>query len=57
MSEEDKIVRTHLPPRKTRRQGLITYDAKDPDTNYPPIEMLRPPKGAPNVILILALAD
>jgi len=28
--------------------GLTTYDAKDPDTKYPPIEPLRPPKGAPN---------
>ena len=29
------------------------YDAKDPDTKFPPIEQLRPPKGAPNVLLIL----
>jgi arylsulfatase len=35
------------------RTGLITYDAKDPDTKYPPIEQLRPPKGAPNVLVIL----
>jgi hypothetical protein len=28
---------------------LTTYDAKDPDTNYPPIVPLRPPTGAPNV--------
>ena len=37
----------------TTRRGLITYDAKDPDTRFPPIEQLRPPKGAPNVLLIL----
>ncbi|MCU1445429.1 MAG: arylsulfatase [Cryobacterium sp.] len=30
--------------------GLTTYDAKDPDTQYPPIEPLRPPAGAPNVL-------
>jgi len=28
-------------------QGLVTYDAKDPDTSFPPIEPLRPPAGAP----------
>jgi arylsulfatase len=33
--------------------GVTTYDAKDPDTKYPPIEMLRPPKGAPNVLIVL----
>src|SRR5436190_946604 len=32
---------------------MTTYDAKDPDTKYPPIEQLRPPKGAPNVLIIL----
>ena len=32
---------------------LITYDAKDPDCAFPPIEPLRPPAGAPNVLLIL----
>jgi arylsulfatase len=29
------------------------YDAKDPDSHNPPIEQLRPPEGAPNVLLIL----
>jgi arylsulfatase len=24
--------------------GLVTYDAKDPDTAFPPIEQRRPPK-------------
>jgi arylsulfatase len=33
--------------------GLITYDAKDPDTSFPPIEPLRPPAGAPNVLIVL----
>jgi arylsulfatase len=32
---------------------LITYDAKDPDTKLVPIEQLRPPKGAPNVLIVL----
>ncbi|WP_432477384.1 sulfatase-like hydrolase/transferase [Nocardioides sp. GXQ0305] len=33
--------------------GLTTYDAKDPDTDFPPIEPLTPPAGAPNVLVIL----
>jgi arylsulfatase len=33
--------------------GLTTYDAKDPDTRFPPIVPLRPPKSAPNVLVIL----
>src|SRR5208337_212031 len=53
MNKEDTKHRAHLPIQNTARRGLITYDAKDPDTKYPPIEQLRPPKGAPNVLLIL----
>ncbi len=30
-----------------------TYDAKDPDTSFPPIEPLLPPLGAPNVLVVL----
>lgn len=33
--------------------GLTTYDAKDPDTAFPAIEPLRPPEGAPNVLIVL----
>jgi arylsulfatase len=33
--------------------GLITYDAKDPATTFPPIRQLRPPAGAPNVLVVL----
>ena len=33
--------------------GLTTYDAKDPDTAFPPIEPLLPPAGAPNVLIVL----
>jgi arylsulfatase len=32
---------------------LTTYDAKDPDTAFPPIEPLLPPQGAPNVLVVL----
>jgi arylsulfatase A-like enzyme len=49
----DSISRSALPIPSAPRTGLITYDAKDPDTKYPPIAQLRPPAGAPNVIVIL----
>lgn len=42
--------RTHLPIPSAARTGLITYDAKDPDSTYPPIEQLRPPAGAPECV-------
>jgi arylsulfatase A-like enzyme len=42
-----------LPMPDCPHEGLITYDAKDPDTSFPPIEQLRPPEGAPNVLVIL----
>jgi arylsulfatase len=53
MSEQDNIQRTVLPIPDRPRTGLITYDAKDPDTKFPPITQLRPPKGAPNVLVVL----
>src|SRR6202140_1501668 len=53
MTSDDRNNRTHLPMPNTGRRGLVTYGAKDPDTKFPPIEQLRPPKGAPNVLLIL----
>ncbi len=52
MTDTD-MSRTHLPIVDQPRVGLVTYDAKDPDTSYPPISQLRPPKGAPNVLVIL----
>ncbi|WP_328473906.1 sulfatase-like hydrolase/transferase [Actinoplanes sp. NBC_00393] len=45
--------RTALPIPDRPAPGLTTYDAKDPDTAYPPIEPLRPPAGAPNVLIVL----
>jgi len=53
VNEQDKIDRTVLPIPDRPRTGLITYDAKDPETHYPKITQLRPPKGAPNVLIIL----
>ena len=49
----DKVQRSILPIPDVKHVGLTTYDAKDPDTKFPPIEQLRPPKGAPNVLIVL----
>src|SRR5512137_224330 len=53
MSTQDKIQREILPIPDIPHVGLTTYDAKDPDTKYAPIVPLRPPEGAPNVLIIL----
>jgi arylsulfatase A-like enzyme len=53
MSEKNDVQRTVLPIPDRPRTGLVTYDAKDPDTKYPPITPIRPPKGAPNVLIVL----
>jgi arylsulfatase A-like enzyme len=50
VSEKQRHV---LPMPERAYDGLVTYDAKDPDTSFPPIEPLRPPAGAPNVLVIL----
>jgi arylsulfatase A-like enzyme len=34
-------------------QGALPLDAKDPNAKFPPIEPLRPPAGAPNVLIVL----
>ncbi|SRR5579871_6664904 len=52
-SQRELHPRQILPIPDRPRTGLITYDAKDPDAKYPPIEQLRPPKGAPNVLIVL----
>ena len=53
MSAHDQKHRSHLPMPNTTRPRFVAFDAKDPDSKFPPIEQLRPPKGAPNVLVIL----
>jgi len=53
MASNDSVPRKILPIPDRKPIGLTTYDAKDPDTRFPPITQLRPPDGAPNVLLIL----
>ena len=50
---EARIAREVLPMPDLKHVGLTTYDAKDPNTKYPPITTLRPPMGAPNVMIVL----
>lgn len=49
----DRHARAMLPIPDRPAPSLTTYDAKDPDTAYPPIEPLLPPDGAPNVLIVL----
>jgi arylsulfatase len=42
-----------LPIPDVQPVAPTTYDAKDPATSFPPIVPLRPPAGAPNVLVIL----
>ena len=53
MSSQDTIQRSILPIPDKQHVGVTTYDAKDPGTKFPPIVPLRPPKGAPNVLIVL----
>jgi arylsulfatase len=48
-----RLNRGTLPIPDIPQNSLTTYDARDPDTKYPPIVPLRPPKGAPNVLIVL----
>jgi arylsulfatase A-like enzyme len=49
----DRQARTILPIPDQVQHGLTTYDAKDPDTRFPPIRQIEPPEGAPNVLIVL----
>jgi arylsulfatase A-like enzyme len=47
------LQRGMLPIPDVTPVNLTTYDARDPATKYPPIPRLRPPRGAPNVLVVL----
>jgi arylsulfatase A-like enzyme len=53
MDDRDSLPRTVLPIPDRPYTGPITYDAKDPEAHFPPIRQLRPPSGAPNVLVVL----
>ena len=49
----DQRSRDQLPIPDQPYAGPVFEDAKDPDAKFPPIEPLRPPDGAPNVLIVL----
>ena len=49
----ESIERGVLPIPDRQPVGLTTFDAKDPATSFAAIEPLRPPAGAPNVLIVL----
>ena len=53
MPDRDAVQRAMLPIPDRPHVGLVTFDAKDPNTTYPPIRPVRPPAGAPNVLVVL----
>jgi arylsulfatase A-like enzyme len=53
MADAHELGREILPIPDPTFVGLTTYDAKDPETKFPPIVPLRPPAGAPNVLIVL----
>jgi arylsulfatase A-like enzyme len=53
MSEPTSPERDVLPIPDRAYDGPVYEDAKDPAAKFPPIEPLRPPAGAPNVLIVL----
>ena len=53
MPQPSRADRGVLPIADRAYDGPVYEDAKDPDTTFPPIEPLRPPAGAPNVLVVL----
>ncbi len=51
--QPDRHLRSILPIPDRAQIGLTTYDAKDRDAKFPPIEPLRPPANAPNILIVL----
>jgi arylsulfatase len=49
----DELARDHLPIPDEPYAGPVYEDAKDPEAKFPPIEPVRPPTGAPNVLIVL----
>ncbi len=49
----NSLQRDVLPTPDRPYGGTRPVDAKDPEAKFPPIEPLRPPDGAPNVLIVL----
>jgi arylsulfatase A-like enzyme len=52
-NQPDKFQRTILPMPDQAYFGLTTYDAKDPDSKFPPVRQISPPEGAPNILIVM----
>jgi arylsulfatase A-like enzyme len=53
MPESNEPERSVLPIPDQPYEGVLPLDAKDPEAKFAPIEPLRPPEGAPNVMIVL----
>ena len=53
MPDPTSAERKVLPIPDRPYDGPVYEDAKDPAAKFPPIEPLRPPAGAPNVLIVL----
>ncbi|MFL1377813.1 sulfatase-like hydrolase/transferase [Nocardiopsis protaetiae] len=53
MTDRDDVQRSILPIPDRAGTTTVTYDAKDSGTSFPKITPLRPPSGAPNVLVVL----
>ncbi|HEU6443458.1 MAG TPA: sulfatase-like hydrolase/transferase [Gaiellaceae bacterium] len=53
MPVNDELERDVLPIPDRPYEGTLPMDAKDPEATFPPIEPLRPPEVAPNVLVVL----
>jgi arylsulfatase A-like enzyme len=53
VSEPTREEREALPIPDRPYEGPVYEDAKDPNAKFPPITPLRPPAGAPNVLVVL----
>src|SRR5262245_37018962 len=47
------LPREVLPIPDRPAPSVVTYDARDPNARFAPIRPLRPPAGAPNVLVVL----
>ena len=52
-NDRAKSHREILPIPDKAYAGFMAYDAKDPDSKFPPIEPLTPPESSPNVLIVL----
>src|SRR5215211_6566667 len=52
-NHHDSLQREVLPIPNEPYAGPVLYDANDPAAVFPPIQEIRPPQGAPNVLVVL----